>query len=333
MLSGSFCMRRRSSTGVRSAPPPNQDLLVTTKRVFMWTAGTFGLCGCAISEMPEAQKRGSFVGARDLLAEFRREFAVHGRAMHADFLEHAAVHHRHHAAAAGRAAMVGALPGRADEAARRAVGKRGIRRQGIFQGLKRGADIVAQCLEPGARLGLAAIECRAIHFHINSLGQSYHRAKSCVCRKASPATIAAAIAILSERMPDCMGMRRRTSAALVNGCRNAGALAAEQQHLVCGERMIEIRALCRCGQKDELKPLAPPPLLEGRKRAMTGNADIVDVVHAGAAEGAIGYGKSARLYNVCLDAQAGAQPENRPGVLGDIRFVKRDPHGGSGTPR
>src|SRR4249919_3449900 len=60
MLSGSVSVRRLSRTGVRSAPPPNQDLLVTTKRVFMCTAGTFGLCGCAISEMPEAQKRGSF---------------------------------------------------------------------------------------------------------------------------------------------------------------------------------------------------------------------------------------------------------------------------------
>jgi hypothetical protein len=61
---------------------------------------------------------------------------------------------------------------------------------------------------------------------------------------------------------------------------------------------------------------------------MTGNTDAVDVVHAGAAESTIGHGKSARLYNVRLDAQAGAQPENRPGVLGDIRFVKRDSHGG-----
>ena len=152
------------------------------------------------------------LGTRYFLAEFRREFAVHGRAMHADFLEHAAMHHRHHAAAAGRTSMVGTLPGRADEAARRAFGEGGIRRQGAFQALECGANIVAQCLEPGARLGFASVECRAIHFHINSLGQFYHRAKSCVCRKASPATIAAATAILSERMPDCMGMRRRTSA-------------------------------------------------------------------------------------------------------------------------
>ncbi len=58
-MSGSSWVRRRSSTGVRSAPPPNHALVVTTKRVFMCTAGTFGLRICAISEMPDAQNRGS----------------------------------------------------------------------------------------------------------------------------------------------------------------------------------------------------------------------------------------------------------------------------------
>ena len=58
-VSGSSCVRRQSSTGVRSAPPPNQVLVVATKRVFMCTAGTLGFQGWAITEMPEAQKRGS----------------------------------------------------------------------------------------------------------------------------------------------------------------------------------------------------------------------------------------------------------------------------------
>src|SRR6186713_1152587 len=158
---------------------------------------------------PEARV---LLGTRYLLAEFRREFAVHRRAVHTDLLENPPVHHCHEAAASRRAAMVGALPGGANEAARSPVSKWGICRQRIFQALELGADIVAQRLEPTARLGLAGIECGAIHFFINSLGQFYHRAKSCVCRRASPATIAAATAILSERMPDCMGMRRRISA-------------------------------------------------------------------------------------------------------------------------
>ena len=101
---------------------------------------------------PEARIVGR---ARDLRAEFRRELAVHGRAMHADLLEHAAVHHRHHAAAAGRAGVIGALPRRAHEAARRALGERRAGRQRIFQRFEGRADVVAQLLEPGARAGLS----------------------------------------------------------------------------------------------------------------------------------------------------------------------------------
>ena len=51
--------------------------------------------------------------------------------------------------------MVGALPRRAHEAARRAVGERRARGQRIFQRLERRADVVAQLFEPGARAGLA----------------------------------------------------------------------------------------------------------------------------------------------------------------------------------
>ena len=58
-MSRSSCVRRFISTGVRSAPPPNHAFDVTTKRVFICTVGAFGFHGCAISEMPDAQKRGS----------------------------------------------------------------------------------------------------------------------------------------------------------------------------------------------------------------------------------------------------------------------------------
>jgi hypothetical protein len=115
---------------------------------------------------PEAR---IFLGAGDFLAEFRREFAVYGRTVYADFLENAAVHHCRNAPAAGRAAMIGTLPGATDKAARLAIGKPGGLRERIFQAFKGSADIVAQRLEPIARLGLAGIECGAIHFLINSL--------------------------------------------------------------------------------------------------------------------------------------------------------------------
>ena len=118
--SGSLCRRRRSRTGVRSAPPPNHWRVVTTMRVFMCTAGTCGLTGWAISEMPEAQKAGSSSAPGNLAAELRRELAVDGRGVHADLLEDAPVHHRHDAAAA----RLGTMPLLALEPARLAIRQR-----------------------------------------------------------------------------------------------------------------------------------------------------------------------------------------------------------------
>ena len=57
------------------------------------------------------------LGARDLGAEFRREFAMDGGDMHAGLLEQPPMQHRHDAAAAIAAIVAGALPGRALEAA------------------------------------------------------------------------------------------------------------------------------------------------------------------------------------------------------------------------
>src|SRR5581483_12069778 len=92
---------------------------------------------------PEARILG---GALNLRAEFRRELAMHRRAMHADLLEQPSAHHRHHAAATGRATMVGALPGRADKATRGAVIERGGSL--VLEPLESRADVVAQGLEP-----------------------------------------------------------------------------------------------------------------------------------------------------------------------------------------
>jgi len=85
----------------------------------MCTAGTFGLCRCAISEMPtprSADRR----GAGNLRAEFGGEFAVHRRAMHADLFEQPSAHHRHQALAAGLAGVVGAVPAVRTQATRAA---------------------------------------------------------------------------------------------------------------------------------------------------------------------------------------------------------------------
>ena len=90
-------------------------------------------------------------GAGNILAEFGGEFAEHGRDVDADFFEHAAVHHRHDAAAAGRAAMVGAAPRGARKAPGRPIRQGRAGGQSIFQRLERRNDVVAQASEPSRR--------------------------------------------------------------------------------------------------------------------------------------------------------------------------------------
>ena len=59
---------------------------------------------------------------------------------------------------------------------------------------------------------------------------------------------------------------------------------------------------------------------------MPDDGDLIEVVHSGAAEMAVGDRESGRLDNMGLDAQAGAQAQNRPGVLRDVRLEKDDAH-------
>jgi hypothetical protein len=55
-------------------------------------------------------------------------------------------------------------------------------------------------------------------------------------------------------------------------------------------------------------------------------ANAVEVIHAGAAEITIGYRKARRLDDVRLHVQAGAEPENRSGVLRNVRLEQGYAH-------
>jgi hypothetical protein len=101
---------------------------------------------------PEARV---FRCAGDLLAKLGRELAMNGRGVHADFFEHPAMHHAHHAAAALGARMVGALPGLANKPPRRVGALWQATGQVVFNGLEGCADPIAQGFKPGARGVLA----------------------------------------------------------------------------------------------------------------------------------------------------------------------------------
>ena len=54
---------------------------------------------------------------------------------------------------------------------------------------------------------------------------------------------------------------------------------------------------------------------------------LIEIVHAGAAEGAVGGREARRLDDVRFDAEAGGKPQDGPGVLGDIGLKQRNPQG------
>ena len=119
----------------------------------------------------------------------------------------------------------------------------------VFERFDCGADPVAQRAEPGAGGGFLVFDIvREGHdavFDMNghsvviyawTIRRWQRRCRSCrvlskpsVWRRASPSTIAAETATLSERDPGRMGMRMRRSARLGHGVGHAGAFAADHQ--------------------------------------------------------------------------------------------------------
>ena len=153
-VSGSSWVRRRSSRGVRSPPPPNHHLRVTTMRVFMCAVGACGLTGWAISDTPEAQKRGSSsapgICLRNSGANSPCTVEVWMPAF-SNTRPRIRLMTPPPPSAPPCSSVIGARPGRAHEACRRPVAERRARRQLRLEPLEGRAQLVAQRLEPGAR--------------------------------------------------------------------------------------------------------------------------------------------------------------------------------------
>src|SRR6266705_6075314 len=91
--------------------------------------------------------------------------------------------------------------------------------------------------------------------------------------------------------------------------------------------MVEV-AEARLGrEQDQTAPGLYAPALELRPAGMPHDLDLIQVIHAGAAEGAIGDWEASRLDNVRVHPQARAKAQDRAGVLRDVRLIERDPHG------
>ncbi len=106
----------------------------------------------------------------------------------------------------------------------------------------------------------------------------------------------------------------------------AGRFAAEQQHVLVLEGVIEIRGAGAGGEEDEANALAFSPCLEGAPIGMAHHGNLMEVIHSGAAEGAVGGWEAGGLDDMRLDPKARTEPQNRPRILRDVRFKKSDAH-------
>ena len=93
------------------------------------------------------------------------------------------------------------------------------------------------------------------------------------------------------------------------------------------EAVIEIRRRRLGGEENEPQLPLPPPLLEIAPAFMPHDANLVEIIHSGAPEGAVRDREPGGFHDMRLDAEAGAEPENRSGILRDVGLEKGDPHG------
>src|SRR5690606_23333865 len=79
-----------------------------------------------------------------------------------------------------------------------------------------------------------------------------------------------------------------------------------------------------CREQREPESVLSPPRIEGSPRGVALDSHLVEIVHPCPAESAVGDREAGRLDQMGGDPQAGAEPENRSRILGNIGLVKRD---------
>src|SRR5215472_16112516 len=110
---------------------------------------------------------------------------------------------------------------------------------------------------------------------------------------------------------------------------HAGRFSAEQQDVAAPERVRQIGAVRACGEENEPRAGAAAPRFERLPAGVTDKLDLVEVIHAGAAERTVAGGKARGLDDVRLEAEAGGETKNRPRVLRNVGLKQRNAHGPS----
>ena len=150
-------------------------------------------------------------------------------------------------------------------------------------------------------------------------------------RSASPKTIAAATATLSDRIPARMGMATAMSARAATSTGTPAEFAADHQNVAVLEAAVEIgrrrlggeqHEAARAGRRGEA--LGRPPRLEIVETGVSRDVHVIEIVHAGATQMPVTNGEPRRSDNGRVNAKTGAHPQHGSGVLRNVGLEQRE---------
>ena len=148
-----------------------------------------------------------------------------------------------------------------------------------------------------------------------------------VWRSASPSTMRGGERDIERAQArphrDRAGARRRPACTAVG---HAGALAAEQQRVVRREGEVGDSGIAPCVVSRTRRPRRRAREMRPRKRGAS-SAAPVEIIHAGALQAAVVEHEAAGLDDVDGDAEAGAEAQQRAGVLRNVGLVEGKTHG------
>ena len=188
-------------------------------------------------------------------------------------------------------------------------GKRGRRQR---QRARRVRDSARGVNCPSPASCICAVSCP------DRLGSRRLTTMSASCRIASPTAMAAAIATLSERKPFRIGMTSRASAAAAPARARPRNSRPNSSMSPAPEGVVEIGWRGACGEQDQPRGLGAAPGFERLPAGVARDVHLIEIVHAGAAECAIGGREAGGLDDVRLEAEAGGEAQDRPGILGNV---------------